>query len=286
MSFNRKPMNKNKIFITLLIAVVTIGVTFFFGTQKNIIPTAPQVTDTTENWKTYEFQEGLFKYPSAWSENPIQISGSGSTREIKDKEGQYAFTFSIRGNYSQLTGKPFATLEESLGSPSKTLPSLAVDGQEGKQIFPFAGSENKNGVVFFTKDLKSIYSLVLETSAKNGAELFSQIVSTFTFTPGSDSQNYISAMSILQGIPEIQDLQKDIIKLGRTTFFKAGDEHGDIVKIWLYEDGFPDNHITRIDTFNVNIKTSVITVDDVAMMSGKEFITLEEWKKDVKGRFQ
>lgn len=278
-------INKKQV-ILIIVAAIVIGATYFYSTQKKIIPTSTQASDTTENWKTYQFQGGLFKYPSAWNENPIQLSGSGSTLEIKDKDGKYVFTFSTLGNYSQLTGKPFATLEESLGNPSKALPSLTVDGQEGKQIFPVAGSENKNGVIFFIKDQGSIYSLVLETSAKNGSELFKQIVSSFKFMPAGESQNYIRATIILQAVPEIQALQKDLIKLGRTTLFKAGDEDGDLVKIWLYEDGIPDGHITRIDTFNVNIKTKVITVDDVAMISGKQFISLEEWKKTVKGRFQ
>lgn len=137
----------------------------------------------------------------------------------------------------------------------------------------------------FIKQNQYIYHIVIFSAASLEKEI-GDIVATFRFTNGNTSPNYVSAMSILQNVPEIQLLQNDIKRLGRTTFFEAGDENGDVVKIWLYEDGFPDNHTTRIDTFNVNVKTKVITVDDVAMISGKETITLDEWKKTVKGRFQ
>lgn len=128
---------------------------------------------------------------------------------------------------------------------------------------------------------KAWWFVLLIAMVAIGAALF-----FLKFMPVGDSQNYTKAMIVLQEVPEVQALQKDILALGRTTFFEAGVEDGDLIKIWLYEGGFPDGHTTRIDTFNVNVKTKVITVDDVAMISGKESITLEEWKKTVKGRFQ
>ena len=101
-----------------------------------------------------------------------------------------------------------------------------------------------------------------------------------------NTDSYDKAIQILQAIPEIQTIQNAVIKNGTKTFFTQGDINGDVVKVWLYEEGFPDQHTTRIDTFNVNIKTKVITVDDVAMISGREFITLDAWKKTVKERFE
>lgn len=94
------------------------------------------------------------------------------------------------------------------------------------------------------------------------------------------------AIDILKAIPEVQIIQNAVAKNGRKVFFSQGDVRGDIVKISLMEGGFPDQHTTRIDTFNVNVKSNVITVDDVAMISGQEFITLDAWKKTVNERFK
>lgn len=143
-------------------------------------------------------------------------------------------------------------------------------------------NKNQLGMNVYIKHGLYLYHVNAPTASQD--KEVENIVATFKFINDSTSLNYISAMSILQNVPEIQLLQKDIKRLGRTTFFKAGEENGDVVKIWLYEDA--DNHITRIDIFNVNIKTKVITVDDVAMISGQETITLNEWKKTVKERFE
>lgn len=254
-------MNKNKIFIVLAIAVVAIGTFFFLGTQKNIISTSTQVSDTTENWKTYQFQGGLFKYPSGWNENPIQMSGSGSTIEFKDKDEQYVFTFSIRGNYSQLTGKPFATLEESESS-GKTLWSVTVDGQEGRQIFPVAGSENKHGLIFFTKDRAFIYSLVLETSAKNGTELFGTILSTFKFLDNQVSQQ--KAIELVRNQKDVQVWLALFSGPGQTSPKTGGRpviafDHmdGNRYIIHVFED-LPD-HTATFNWFEVDSETGAVT---------------------------
>lgn len=162
-------------------------------TPSNLSSPAPS-PDPTANWKTYSFNGGLFKYPPSWSENPVLIRGSGFTQEIKDKEGLYMLTLFTQGNYSQITGNPYATLEEFIGPPPNILETLTIDGQQGGQVLPRAGSENKNAVIFFSKDKKVIYTIELDTgsstltdprvteeSVKTGQELFDQILSTFKF---------------------------------------------------------------------------------------------------------
>jgi hypothetical protein len=57
------------------------------------------------------------------------------------------------------------------------------------------------------------------------------------------------------------------------------------VTIVLFEEGFPDQHSTRIDTFMVNVTTNEIQVYTAASVPNKN-ISLEEWKKTVKERFQ
>lgn len=84
------------------------------------------------------------------------------------------------------------------------------------------------------------------------------------------------AISILETIPEIQNIEKSVIKEGRKPFYTPEGIEGDVMTVSLRE-SFPDDpHTSRIDTFNVNITTRIITVEDV--VSGGQ-ISLEEWKK-------
>lgn len=307
-------MKKNKTFFILLIAAA-IGTAFFFGTRKSNLPAPTQTEDQISNWKTYtnNFYHLEFKYPQNYSFNensdkieinaPLSICNPalifnteeykqlrevqiiikkrhGSLEKILTDEGGKNYGWESK-SFNEKPGYWIAVGAEMITPYTRFL----VESYPGEvldiQAFIFASGDQG----------KCIPKLDIASAST----ISSQILSTFKFLDSSNttigntdnkSLNYISAMSILQNVPEIQELQKDIIKLGRTTFFEAGEENGDVVKIWLYEDGNPDKHITRIDTFNVNVKTKVVTVDDVAMMSGKEFITLEEWKKTVTGRFQ
>lgn len=91
------------------------------------------------------------------------------------------------------------------------------------------------------------------------------------------------AIRILQEIPEVQQVQQSVISAGRKPFFTIERWTEDIITISLRE-SFPDDpHTTRIDTFNVNVMSKVITVEDVVAGGN---ITLEEWKKTIKERFQ
>lgn len=98
-----------------------------------------------------------------------------------------------------------------------------------------------------------------------------------------NANNHNKAIQILQMIPEIQTIQNSVVKAGRKPFYTAEGESGDIVTISIRE-SFPDDpHTSRIDTFNVNVKSKVVTVEDV--VSGKD-IPFAVWKKTVKERFQ
>ncbi|GAG38508.1 unnamed protein product, partial [marine sediment metagenome] len=116
--------------------------------------------------------------------------GSGFTQEFEDPEGKFAFTFSSTQNYSQVTGEPYATIDEFINMPYK-VKTVIIDGLEGRQPLPRAGSENINSVIFFSKDSEVIYTLDLktgntaldtpETDVEEGQRLFNQILSTFKF---------------------------------------------------------------------------------------------------------
>lgn len=120
----------------------------------------------------------------------------------------------------------------------------------------------------------------------SGTVIYSLNLDSFSSNAKTTSTNYDQAISLLEAIPEIRIIQSAVIKAGRKPFFIPEGESGEIVTVSLRESFPEDAHTSRIDTFNVNIKSGVITVDDVAMVSGSEMITLEEWKKTVKERFQ
>ncbi len=161
-------------------------------TSAPTVPPATSTPDETANWKTYkgEKENVTFKYPPIWVEQPNLIRGSGFDQEIRDPEEKYRLTFSSVGNYNQVTGKQYVSLDEFEGMPYKVR-VVIVDGQEGRQPLPRAGSENINAVNFFSKDSKFIYTLELqtgdtalntsETDVQKGQQLFDQILSTFKF---------------------------------------------------------------------------------------------------------
>lgn len=116
--------------------------------------------------------------------------------------------------------------------------------------------------------------------------ILDRILSSFSFTADSQSDNYVKAVNMLQTIPEVQLIQQAVIKNGRNTSFShAAGENGDIVTVLLFEGGFPDKISRRIDTFMVDIKTNEIQVYTGAPVSNKN-LSLDEWKKTVRTRFQ
>lgn len=100
--------------------------------------------------------------------------------------------------------------------------------------------------------------------------------------PITSSNNTEKAIALLESIPEIQIINDSVIKAGRKPFFTPEGENGDVVTISLRE-SFPDDpHTSRIDTFNINIQSKIITISDV--VTNKD-ISLDEWKKTVNERF-
>lgn len=109
------------------------------------------------------------------------------------------------------------------------------------------------------------------------------MIKSFENITDVNNGNVEKAIDILKAISEVQIIENSVIKAGRKPFYTPEGENGDIVRISLRE-SFPDDpHTSRIDTFSVNIKSKIITVEDV--VSGRD-VSLEEWKKTVKERFQ
>ena len=148
------------------------------------------------NWQTppdpalqssflYKNDNISFKYPSYLIMGQKNMGGSSYSQEFKEENGQYTLTFSEKGNYNQISGKPYATLDEYIGMPYK-VKTLVIGGQDARQPLPRAGSENVFSTSLFSKDLKSIYAIDLEVpkddlKIEQGQKMFDQILSTFKF---------------------------------------------------------------------------------------------------------
>ncbi len=201
--------------IILLLFVVLLGFSGYLLLQNSQLrnqstqsPSETPKSDATTNWKTFSNENISFKYPSNLNENPVQGIGSGSIVEFTDKNNEYSLIFTTRGNYDNGTGQPYLSIQDyaSMSYPGNT---LKIDGQEGMQYVPRAGSENANSVFFFSPDKKVIYTVELITlpdtqhadpnKVKLGQELFTQILSTFKFTETGDWKIYPT--STTTGLP-------------------------------------------------------------------------------------
>jgi len=90
------------------------------------------------------------------------------------------------------------------------------------------------------------------------------------------------AIAVLDALPEVQTIKNAVVKAGRKPFYTPEGEDGDIVSVSLRESFPEDEHTSRIDSFNVNVKTGEVTVEDI--VSGGQ-ISYDEWKKSMDTRF-
>ncbi|PJA87208.1 MAG: hypothetical protein CO141_00610 [Candidatus Moranbacteria bacterium CG_4_9_14_3_um_filter_42_9] len=98
----------------------------------------------------------------------------------------------------------------------------------------------------------------------------------------SQQNNTETALKILEDVPEVKTIQNSVIKAGRKPFFTSESEKNNIVTISLRESFPGDPRTSRIDTFNINIVSKTITVEDIV---SNKTNSLEEWKKTVNERF-
>ena len=150
-----------------------------------------------------------------------------------------------------------------------------------------AGSPQKVSLVDVTPTTNSLWNELENNLNKEvtveGYMVWGYAESRYLSVISVSNSNVTKAINILKAIPDIQTIEKSVITAGRKPFYTQEGENGDIVNISLRE-SFPDDpHTSRIDTFNVDIKSKIVTVEDT--VSGN-VISLEEWKKTVEERFQ
>lgn len=278
-------MASKTLWILILLLVAVIGTAFFFSTRRNNVPALVQTVDQTADWKIYTNTKYnyIIKYPSTLT--PIEIPDDVIyLHHVEFKDPKVTSMSGITVEVRNLTTLKDEIVYRKWQVEGHLIPGkidseepITISGLSGT-ILNYTSGEEKFSIAIVPYQ-KFVYTI---TAQSNQLQLYNQLLSTFKFinNPGE------TAIKILQAVPEIQIIENAVMKNGRKTLFTQGNISGDIVTVWLYEEGFPDQHTTKIDTFNVNVKSGVITVDDVAMKSGQETITLDEWKKTIKERFQ
>lgn len=164
------------------------------STPVALVTTSP-TTEPTANWKTYKTEYYAFSYPQEWEVKKTNVYDSGNETEFEYNFGK-PFYIRERGNYNQLTGTAFVSLEEHLGAGSMKYKDIKVDSQRAK----FISSEGEPGhvlafeeVVFFTTDKSMIVSLYYQPDYfKSEVKTLDLILSTFRFVDQAGVLNWVT----------------------------------------------------------------------------------------------
>lgn len=225
-----KPKNWPLI-VVFIFSLLLFGVVLFLAWQnyqlrKQIIPVQPTptpiisplpTTNPTANWKTYRNEAIEFKYPEYLEQGSLQISGSSNLQEFVDKDNKVALTFISAGNYNQLTGKPYNSLEDRCGMPCSNLFTIRVDGVDA--------ADRGNSAYFFSHHKELIYEFVLEEDTESSRQLLRQILSTFKFLDGQTDET-----------PDWKTYRTDVFefKYPEKNRFEPSREVGDTTPIFCY----------------------------------------------------
>lgn len=177
--------NKN-LFIVLEINIPINGSQ---GESDKILSSFKFLNNTDiSSWKTYTAADNTFsfKFPAQWTVQPNQVFGSRSVIEFQFQNNPL-FTITLLGNYNQITGQPFKTLGEYLGTKDVKSMGFVFDGRQAKRVTDPGQAGHvlpSEEVVAFSKDNKYIVSVYFEPdyypqAVKN--KTFDQILSTFKF---------------------------------------------------------------------------------------------------------
>lgn len=259
-SFNQKLLDSKQIMFDQILS------TFRFVT--------PLKADTS-SWtnfvnNTYSFN---IKFPITYEVQPGAEEQNTCVR-VKLSAGECVVLINIYEDKDNLT------LDSYL---NKNIDSFAISGP--LVSYDFNGydsllSKNQPGTELFIKRGSSVYRFTA-SKASSDKEV-GDIMATFRFASPETTTTGDKAIAILQENKSIQYIQGIVIDRGRKAYLEKQSEKDNVVEISLIEDGFPDKHTTRIDTFQVNVETGEIQV--VNMVNNKN-ISLDEWAAEVTQRF-
>ena len=280
----------------LVIGIIVLVGYIVFGPGGNYLKKQNQplpspvttATGTFDNWKTYTNTKlGIeFKYPSQ-----VLVDKNGN---INFQNGEYVMGIaSSITPETQLHALNPTTLDQVVADkcPNWTDMKSCSDSQPGplpnsvqfdalNRHFASTNTIVKNGTVIYDISLGVVNpNKPINMEVK---KVYNQILSTVKFIATVLSDKTIKAIAMLEKNRSILYIQRVIQKNGTKAFFSPGEVNGDIVTIWFYEGGFPDQHTTRIDTFMVNTKTGEILVDDVV---NNKIISLKDWGMNIIQRF-
>lgn len=155
------------------------------ATLINPTPT-PTVTGSS---RTYQGDGVIFEYPATWKQQP-------GTANFNSRDGTYRLNFTTSKNYDEKTGKSYTDIKELVDEVIKEeyqpeFKKIVVAGQEAWQVSERTPYENAVSIVFFSKDLKNIFSFdfrtnttldKLDVSAQAGQIILDHTLATFKFT--------------------------------------------------------------------------------------------------------
>lgn len=193
---NSKPL----LILVILVLLLAVGVgglilgkslnTSRLPAQPTVAPVPTQIptlaVDETINWKAYTNKNLSFSYPDKWEVGTEQNFGSRLITEFT-YQNTPLFTVSEIGNYNQLTGKPYSSLDEFLGSRKDKAKSTTVNNYPAKQITdPGDGGHviPYQEIILFSRDKSFLISLYYSKDyyeATDDNKVFNLILSTFRF---------------------------------------------------------------------------------------------------------
>jgi len=154
---------------------------------------APAVTETEDlftDWGTFQSKEYIFKYPNDWQQNDTNLFGSRAVTEFHYQNGT-PLSFSVVGNYNQVTGKAYKTLDEYLGKGSEKAVNIQIAGYPAKLVNDPGGEGHVlpfQRAVLFSTDKAEILDFYYQSSyyqQESTQNVLTQILSTFQFTTNS-----------------------------------------------------------------------------------------------------
>lgn len=191
--------------ILIILLLFSLGLCAFYYFQFTLLQQQIIVLTTSLNpatvtpkpqylTKTYQDQDFSLLIPETWQQQPPKTYGSRFETRFLSDQIQEVLSINIIGNYSQITEKPYQTLDEFLPTTSHDIESnVSIGNQTAKLISNPAGFQE---AVLFSPDRQNLLLLIHTNQSSSDASHFSQILSTFRFIePTPTTSNITSSTS-------------------------------------------------------------------------------------------
>ncbi|TSC65883.1 MAG: hypothetical protein CEO21_308 [Microgenomates group bacterium Gr01-1014_80] len=142
----------------------------------------------TGTWRIYEGDGVSFEYLASWKKQPDRAF-------FNSRDGVYSLKITSNKNYDDKTGKSYSSIKELVDDGIKIedqpdFKKITIDGQEAWQVSERKLYEDTISILFFSKDLKNIFTIEFRTytepdklnaKVEVGQTLLNHTISTFRF---------------------------------------------------------------------------------------------------------